>query len=142
MNYNSLKKAWSNYCFRAGKQAMDPITVADIYAFLDYQDRQQNILKDRRQDVVAVTFKAGEYSTISKVLQEHGIFMKTGGNWTRLKPDEAIGRTADVFFEVNFDTKTADIFKSNDRKMVQKPYKVIYTAQDFVDALRRSDEDA
>lgn len=133
MDYDSLKKAWSNYCFRAGKQAMDPITVADIYSFLDYQDRQQGLLEKGQVDVVAVTIdKVGDFSRVSEALQKRGIFMKPLGNWTRLGVEEVT--PGDTFVEVDFKRKTSDIFKYSDRCAAKKAYKVICTTREFLNA--------
>lgn len=134
MDYDSLKKAWSNYCYRAGKQAMDPITVADIYAFLDYQDRQQELLKKNQVDVIAVTIdKIGDFSRVSEALQKRGIFMKPLGNWTRLGADAVTA--GDTFVEVDLKRKESDIFKNSDRRAAKKPYKVIYTTREFLNTL-------
>lgn len=135
MDYDSLKKAWSNYCFRAGKQAMDPITVADIYSFLDYQDRQQGLLEKGQVDVVAVTIdKVGDFSRVSEALQKRGIFMKPLGNWTRLGADVVTDKAGDIFVEVDFKRKTSDIFKYSDRRAAKKAYKVICTTREFLNA--------
>lgn len=133
MDYDSLKKAWSNYCFRAGKQAMDSITVADIYAFLDYQDRQQGLLENNKVDVIAVTIdKVGDFSRVSEALQKRGIFMKPLGNWTRLGADAVTA--GDTFVEVDFKRKESDIFKNGDRRAAKKAYKVICTTREFLTA--------
>lgn len=133
MDYDSLKKAWSNYCYRVGKQPMDTITVSDIYAFLDYQDRQQGLLENNKVDVIAVTIdKVGDFSRVSEALQKRGIFMKPLGNWTRLGVDEVT--PGDTFVEVDFKRKTSDIFKNSDRRAAKKAYKVIITTKEFLTA--------
>lgn len=135
MDWNSLKKSWSNYCFRAGKQAMDPITVADIYSFLDYQDRKQGLIEREQVDVIAVTIdKVGDFSRVSEALQKRGIFMKPLGNWTRLGADAVNGKARDIFVEVNLKDKTSDIFKDGDRRAANKHYKVICTTREFLNA--------
>ena len=133
MDYNSLKKAWSNYCFKAGKHYGDPVTVADIYAFLDYQDRQQGLIEKEQVDVIAVTIdKVGDFSRVSEALQKRGIFMKPLGNWTRFGADAVT--VGDTFVEVDFKHKVSDIFKYSDHCAAKKAYKVICTTREFLNA--------
>ena len=133
MDYNSLKKAWSNFCFRTGKQVTDTITVADIYSFLDYQDRQQELIEKEQVDVIAVTIdKVGDFSRVSEALQKRGIFMKPLGNWTRFGTDAVT--VGDTFVEVDFKHKVSDIFKYSDHRAAKKAYKVICTTREFLNA--------